>query len=214
MKILTILLTLALTLGLLLAGCQPIQPLPAAVDSVPAPGSAVKAMDIILPSGEVCLWAGQGATLAFDGERVNYVCDPDQSASRGNEIVLLGDPVAEEETVWTVTRGIVTRENEQFVLAESAPVTFFLAQLDLADESVCLHAGFGATFAAADQRVNWTCGDAEPLQVVAGPLSPGGMDEAGVYYALKAQVSSSDAGFVTDSSESVPVIRITGADLP
>ncbi len=204
----------ALLLGLLLAGCQPIQPAaeaPAADDVAAAAPDASSIDDaapaaIVLPDGTECLWAGNGATLAFDEGRVNYTC----GTTDAGDVVLLGDPVAKEETVWTVTRGIVARENNAFVLSESAQETFFLAQLDLADESTCLHAGFGATFGVEEQRVNWTCGDSEPLQVVAGPLSAIG---SGIYTAFKAQVTSTTDGFTTDSTETVPVLRVTGDEL-
>lgn len=206
----------ALLLALLLAGCQPIQP--AADAEMPAEAAAeapANLLDdaapaaIVLPDGTECLWAGGGATLAFDGNRVNYTCGA--AADGSGEVVLLGDPVAGEETVWTVTRGVVARQNDAFVLASSAEESFFLAQLDLADESTCLHAGFGATFGVEMQRVNWTCGDAEPLHVVAGPLTAIG---EGVFTAFKAQVSQTADGFTTDSTETVPVVRVTGDELP
>ena len=204
----------AVLLGLLLAGCQPIQPMAEAPagEEVAAEAPDTSSIDnaepaaIVLPDGTECLWAGNGATIAFEGRRVNYTC----GTTDAGEIVLLEDPVAKEDTVWTVTRGVVGRENDAFVLAESEEVTFFLAQLDLADESTCLHAGFGATFGVEEQRVNWTCGDAEPLQVVAGPLSAIG---SGIYTAFKAQVTSTTDGFTTDSTETVPVLRVTGDEL-
>lgn len=204
----------AILLGLLLAGCQPIQPAAEAPagEEVAAEAPDTSNIDdaapaaIVLPDGTECLWAGNGATIAFEGRRVNYTC----GTTDAGDVVLLGDPVSPEETVWTVTRGIVGRENDAFVLTESAEETFFQAQLDLADGSTCLHAGFGATFGVEEQRVNWTCDQAEPTNVVAGPLSALGN---GVYTAFKAQVSRTADGFTTDSTETVPVLRVTGDEL-
>ena len=44
--------------------------------------SAVQAT-IVLPDGTECYWAGPGATLAFEGKRLNYTC--------GDTLGLIGD---------------------------------------------------------------------------------------------------------------------------
>jgi hypothetical protein len=169
-------------------------------------------MSIVLPDGSECVWASDGATIAFDGERLNYICSEPGEELTG-DVVLLGDPIADGDTIWTMTRGVVARENDEFVLAESESVTFFLAQLDLADGSVCLHAGFGATAGVDDRRVNWTCGEGDPIPVVAGALDSGDA-MPGVYMAYKAMLTGGEQGFRAESSEFVPVLRVTGETLP
>jgi hypothetical protein len=49
---------------------------------------------VTLPSGEVCGYAGGGATLAFDGLRLSWTCEVAPTGPRG----LLGDPVILGET--------------------------------------------------------------------------------------------------------------------
>lgn len=197
----------------LLAACQPIQPAPQSMPGANGgglpPGPAEPAA-IVLPDGTECLWAGMGATMAFDGERLNYTC----GMSDAGETVLLGDIVQDEETVWTVTKGLVTHGDDGFSLAESEPVTFFLAQLDLSDGDTCLHAGFGATFGYDDKRANWTCNEQEgKIVAVLGPLLPGDADEPGAYYADKwVGTMTVDKGFVGQTEFMVPVVKIVGQE--
>jgi len=161
---------------------------------------------LMLPDGSECSWAGEGATLAFDGKRVNYTCG-------GPESVLLGDPVPVDEIHWTVTKGTVAQGTNGWELTESHQVTFLLAELQLADGDSCLNAGLGATFGVNEQRVNWTCGDLADLQnVVAGPVTAVGPDAPGVFEAQKSHVVRGDDGFVADETVTVAIARIVGAD--
>lgn len=158
---------------------------------------------IILPDGNECLWAGEGATLAFDGERVNYTCSTENT-------VLIGDPVQDEETVWTVTVGTLDGTE----LASSEEVTFQLNELDLVDGSVCLHAGRGATMAFEEGRLNWSCGeDAQGMYGVFGALQPGDDDEPGAYYAIKILFTSTASGFAPQTTFRVPVTTIVGSEV-
>lgn len=198
----------------LLAACQPIQPAvsrPGANGGGLPPGPAAPTA-IVLPDGAECKWAGEGATLAFDGQRVNYNC----GSSDAGETVLLGDIVQEQETVWTVTKGTVVQAASGFTLTESMPITFFLAQLDLVDGDTCLHAGFGATFGVNDKRANWTCQEQEgKIVAVMGPLEAGSADEPGAYYADKwVGHMDNDKGFVGETEFRVPVVQIVGNDMP
>ncbi len=65
-----------------------------------------RAVQLRLTSGETCLFAGTGATMAFDGERVNYTCPGD--------VVLVGDLIGDADGLVAVrgtlrTNGGVTR---------------------------------------------------------------------------------------------------------
>jgi hypothetical protein len=200
-----------------LAACQPVS-----VDTVIGDGTAPSTIvgkdggglppgpadptAIVLPDGSECLWAGDGATLAFDGERVNYTCG-------GPESVLLGDFVQTSDIVWSVTRGTVSHGANGFELTSSEVIPFLLNELHLADGSVCLNAGQGATFGYEPGRVNWTCpSDDGESYVVAGPLVPGGEDELGAIYAMKILEGQSDSGPYALTTFKVPVVTIVGAE--
>jgi len=65
-----------------------------------------RAVRLVLASGETCAFAGTGATMAFDGERVNYTCPGD--------VVLVGDLIGDADGLVAVrgtlrTNGGVTR---------------------------------------------------------------------------------------------------------
>lgn len=85
----------------------------------------MRLVEVVLDDGTVCLNAGQGATLAFDEDRVNFTCDElgEEIADQvdAGEWVLLGDMVLEFD-VLSVDRGLVVEENDEFVLVEREPV--------------------------------------------------------------------------------------------
>lgn len=53
--------------------------------------------EIVLSDGTICSHAGEGATLAFDGKRLNYTCD-------AAEIALIGDIVIQAGGVYQVEK--------------------------------------------------------------------------------------------------------------
>ena len=65
-----------------------------------------RAVQLSLATGETCLFAGTGATMAFDGERVNHTCPDD--------VVVVGDLIGDADGLVAVrgtlrTTGGVTR---------------------------------------------------------------------------------------------------------
>ncbi len=59
-----------------------------------------------------CAFAGEGATLAFEGERLNYTCgDP--------SVGLLGALKQGEAGLWTATKVILEHSDSGFAIAES-----------------------------------------------------------------------------------------------
>lgn len=65
-----------------------------------------RAVQLTLATGETCLFAGTGATMAFDGQRVNYTCP--------GEVVVVGDLIGDVDGLVAVrgtlrTNGGVTR---------------------------------------------------------------------------------------------------------
>lgn len=68
---------------------------------------SIEARGVTLADGTVCLHAGEGATLAFDGERANYTCDDDS--------VLIGAFEADGDEVFA-TRATFTHDDAGFHL--------------------------------------------------------------------------------------------------
>jgi heat shock protein HslJ len=70
---------------------------------------------LLLADGSQCEFAGMGATLAFDGERLNYTCgDP--------SVGLLGPLVQSEAGEWTASRVTLERKDGNFVIADREEV--------------------------------------------------------------------------------------------
>ncbi len=211
----------ALLFAGLTAGCQPVQPEAAPTAStVPAAEAAASEMAtqptvFVLPDGTTCTFAGTGATLSFAEGRLNYTCgDPDAMPM----LALLGDPVQDVMQgagVWTATLATISHGDAGFTLDSSETITFFAAELDLEDDSVCLHAGFGATLGFEGERLNYTCGSDDGETGIVGELQYDADAMAGVYVAQKVLFhSAGDAGFALDESEMLNVTRIVGAELP
>jgi hypothetical protein len=175
------------------------------IDATPTAGeesgaeadSTVQA-SIQLPAGDHCLFAGTGATLAFDGKRLNYTCtDPNAPAT-----VLLGNPQLGESGQVTVTQGIIVHGDEGFALESSEVVTALLAVVVLPDGTWCRHAGFGATLAFDGKRLNYSCGEPGDNELgLIGDLQ----NEAGVLMAEQATLGRDASGFVLEATEMVAV---------
>lgn len=199
------------TLGLilvvlaLLTACQPLQPpVPTQGDGT-IPAAAAQAATIVLPDGMTCAWAGAGATLAFDGQRLTYTC----SDSDGTIIGLLGDPAPTTIGYWSVEKATITHGSDGFTLDTSETVAFLAATLDLADGTQCAFAGEGATMAFDGKRLNYSCPDEAGLTVgLLGDLTP---SEAGVLYAEKALIDRSGSEPTVTEATQVVVTQINAA---
>lgn len=160
----------ALALAWLVAACAPVFGGRAAVTEV-----------VTLPDGEVCGFAGEGATLAFDGLRLAWTCDVAPSGPRG----LFGAPVVIGDTAVSWRLGTTGRRaaGGGFELVGMASVDALVARFETATGEACTFAGAGAT-AADGRRVNYVCGG----DVVAvGPLVA---DEAGLSATLATSTSA------------------------
>jgi heat shock protein HslJ len=190
--------------ALLLAGCSfVVQPVEAPALKMEMPSQP---MEIELPDGSLCQFAGTGATLAFDGKRLNYTCG-------SPEVGLLGDPLPLGGTEWQVEKATIGREGDAFVLESSEVIPFTAWQVTLADGNLCLHAGFGATLGFDGQRLNYTCdqtaaqGSGADEAGLLGELSPAG---EGIWLATAALIARAESGFELQASAQVPVARISG----
>ena len=134
-------------------------PAPAEAPAEPAQPEEIQPEEIqpslqaafILPDGNRCLFAGTGATMAFDGKRVNYTCDV---APEGKIVAILDDPVQPETglTEWQVEVAVISPGSEGFTLDSSEVIQFTAWQIDLAGDVTCLHAGFGPPSASTTRR--------------------------------------------------------------
>ena len=210
-----LLILLALTTLILSACVAPIAAPPADATEPPAEEGAAVPVDeegfvasITLPDGTECLNAGQGATMAFDGERVNYTCG---TIDEG-DVVLLGDLVSPMLDQLVVTRGITTHGGDGFSLVESNEITMRMSEVTLADGMLCLNAGQGATMGFDDKRVNYTCDTTDEGDVVLlGDFQADGtalMVERGLVVR-----GEGDAGFELAESEMVSVSSVVGVNM-
>lgn len=159
----------------------------------------------VLPDGASCRWAGEGATLVFDGKRVNYTC----SKSDERIIALLGDPTPGTAGVWSVEKATINHDSNGFTLASREALTLLAATLALADGTQCAFAGQGATLAFAGKRLNYTCSKSGTESVgIIGDLAIG---EGGVITAEKVLIDRSGSGATVKMSSQVVVKQINGA---
>jgi hypothetical protein len=147
---------------LLFAGCAPRAVQTVQVE-VPVPTQVAMPTTLLLPSGESCRFAGTDATLTVEGERVTYRCEADEA-----EVVLLGELDFATDSELSVTRAVLELGEDGFEVATSERLETFVARTVLADGTECLHAGFGATLAFGDRRLNYSCDDES---VLLGPFS-------------------------------------------
>jgi hypothetical protein len=115
------------------------------------------AATVELPDRSHCLFAGQGATLAFGGQRVNYRC----VVPGGADVVLLDWPT-QQNGVWTITQATIGHNDEGFFLDDSDAISFEITEVELEDDVRCVRADHPEN--VDGQPVAFTCetdGDVE-----------------------------------------------------
>jgi hypothetical protein len=78
------------------------------------------AWEVVLEDGRVCLHAGFGATMGFDGKRLNYTCDKGDSTA--DEVGLMGELSNQGAGVWLAQIDEIGSDNSGFVQLSSAQV--------------------------------------------------------------------------------------------
>ena len=218
------LLAVAIAAVLLLSACTyTVQPESGAVPAAPIGPAGTQAETqpsaqaaFILPDGNLCLNAGAGATLAFDGKRVNYTCN---TAPEGKIVAIVDDPVQTTETEWQVEVATISHNDSGFVLDSSEVLEFTAWTVELSSGARCLHAGFGATIAFDGERANYTCD-----QIAADAVGPanggdwvilGQLTNAGegVWLANRAEIAYDGERFNLLENVQVEVSSISGYDL-
>ena len=178
-----------------------------AVPADAAPAADMSEMEpvasITLPDGPECLNAGEGATLAFDGVRVNYTC----ATTDIGDVVLLGDLASPMLDQLIVDVGLITRGDDGFILDSSTLLTMLMSEVTLADGTVCLNAGQGATLSFDGKRVNYNCETTDEGDVVLLGDFTADMTTLTVEKGL---VVRGSAGFELSESEIVAVSEVVG----
>ncbi|MEX1021391.1 MAG: hypothetical protein WDZ49_17150, partial [Litorilinea sp.] len=158
---------------------------------------------ITLPDGIVCLHAGRGATLAFDEQRVNYSCEGEA------EGVLLGE-MSTQLDLLVVTYGVLVEGDDGMELDSSEEIELRMAEVTLADGTVCRNAGQGATAAFDEGRVNFTCEGADNEEwVVLGDMTV----DMDVLTATLAQLADGDDGLEVGDSVTAAVVEVVGEEV-
>jgi hypothetical protein len=186
--------TRALLVAVLLVAC-----LLASCDRPPTPEPTP------VGTGRFCTFSGTGATLAFEGKRLNFAC----GREGGNELGLLGDLLAGPQG-WEIEMGVISHGDAGFAL-ESSEVVVVL-EIELSDGMHCPFAGTGASLAFEGKRLNFACpreGDKEVgLLGDVVPTRRGWEIE-------RATIAHTDEAFVLQSSEMVPIAAlIVAAGMP
>lgn len=202
--------------ALLVSACtfvvQPASDSPAIAPEDEGAVSAPAAL-FVLPDGNECSFAGTGATLAFDGTRVNYSCS---MAPEEKSVVILGDPAPSGVTEWAAEVGVIGRDDGGFVLESTELIEYTVWDLALVGGARCLHAGFGATLAFDDKRVNYSCtliaadaaGPANGGEwVILGEPTNAG---EGVWLADRAEIVRGADGYAIVAREEVAISLVNG----
>lgn len=126
---------------------------PPTVTKPPAAAPTAPAASIVLPDGTRRDFAGRGATLAFDGKRLNYTCG-------SAEVGILGD-IRKAGAGIAVERVALARKDNAWTIAKSETITMEIATIELPDGTACANAGKGATLAFDGKRLNYSCGGDE-----------------------------------------------------
>ncbi len=190
-------------------------------EATPAPqeeetgsGEAMTIAEFVLPDNTLCLFSGTGTTVAFDGKRVNYTCEPvGATESTTQTLAILDDPVVVGPTEYFVDLATVAQTDGGFELHSSKVISFTAWEVVLADGRVCLHAGFGATMGFDGQRLNYTCDKGGSTADEVGLMGELVNQGEGVWLAQIDEIGSDTSGFTQLSSSQVAVSRISGAEV-
>ncbi|HEX9188688.1 MAG TPA: hypothetical protein VGB87_16525, partial [Vicinamibacteria bacterium] len=171
-------------------------PSTAAGPALASPGGEITA--VVLSDGAVCRSTGRGATLAFEGRRLNFDCGLSGVDRTGLVGALAGGPGDR----LTAQRAEVTWNEGLASLRRVEPVGARVSEIALADGLVCRQAGKGATPAFEGRRASYTCGmkDGDTVALL-GDLEPAG----GAFRVVRARVAQGENGFVLRSSETILV---------
>lgn len=116
---------------------------------------------IVLSDGTECYFAGQGATITFDGKRLNYTCS--------DTLGLIGDITITNST----DIALETATIDGTTITSSTPQALTIKSVVLADGSTCPNAAQGIRLAIQDQPLNYVCNssDTDALSGLTGNIT-------------------------------------------
>ena len=176
----------------------PAVPAAAAATSVPGIAGGGEITALTLPDGVVCRNAGKGATLAFEGQRLNFDC----GQSGVDTLGLLGPLSPGPEGLLQARKAEIGWNEGSWSVRKAEPVLARPAEIALLDGLTCRQAGRGATLAFEGRRASFTCGmkDGDTVALL-GDLE--GVE--GGFRILRARVAQGAQGFALVSSEPILV---------
>jgi hypothetical protein len=166
--------------------------------STPGVAAGGEITALTLPDGTVCQSTGKGATLAFDGRRLNFDC----GSSGVDRLGLLGPltlgpggllQVQKAEITWT--EGLSSVRKAETTLGRASEIA-------LGDGLTCRLTGRGATLAFEGRRASFTCGmkDGDTVALL------GDLEAAeGGFRIVRARITQGAQGFALASSEPILV---------
>jgi uncharacterized membrane protein len=173
----------------------PVPPRPAAGPAMAAGGEIAA---LTLTDGTVCRSRGKGATLAFEGQRLNFDC----GSSGVDKVGILGPLAIGPEGLLVASRAEIAWNEGLTSVRRAEPALARVSEIALADGLTCRFAGKGATLAFDSRRASFTCGmkDGDTVALL-GDLEP---VEAG-FQIVRARIAHGEGGFALRSSEPILV---------
>lgn len=193
-----------LLVGAMLAvGCANVAP-PPVTDVATLESAVTTAPPAPTPVGGLrCEFAGTGATLAFEGERLNFTCGGEADRIVG----LLGD-ISAAEAGWVIRKATIADTDDGFALeaSELVPVSY----IELADGTGCAFAGTGSTLAFEGERLNFACSrDADSVVVLLGDVT---LTEEG-WAIRRGTIVTDEGGASLESSELATIAALIVNDV-
>ncbi|HIK45073.1 MAG TPA: hypothetical protein IGR64_09325 [Leptolyngbyaceae cyanobacterium M65_K2018_010] len=146
---------------------------------------------IVLPDGSQCFFAGQGATLTYQGQRLNYSC--------GDTLGLMGDVTFAQGT--EITLQTATLDGTTITGITSQTLT--ISSVELADGTTCTN--------TAETNVDWRsiqdkplyffCGDADTVTGLTGTIT----DHNGILTTERITREGFDRGY----TDTVNIVTLT-----
>jgi uncharacterized membrane protein len=171
---------------------------PSSAPAAAAPGAGGELTALTLPDGTTCRSTGKGATLAFEGRRLNFDC----GTSGVDKVGLLGPVAIGPEGMLTVQWAEIAWSEGFFSVRKAKPALARASEIALADGLTCHLAGTGATLAFGGRRASYTCGtkDGDTVALL-GELEPA----EGGFRIAQARIAHGESGFALRSSETILV---------
>ncbi len=129
---------------------------PAALAQDAAPATPAT---IVLPDGTECYFAGQGATLAYEGKRLNYTC--------GDSLGLIGDIAIANGTSLTLETATI----DGTTITGSTVQTLSIASVELTDGTICNSSAQAPRRSIQDKPLDYFCDNTDRFVGLTGAIT-------------------------------------------